>query len=359
MTTRFSSNSVVRAMGAAMLGSIVLSAAPLPALAEAGPPSINLPLEGWTTVAMEKGFLKEEFDKIGTTEIHLLNPGTTEMSGAEAAMLDRGGLAFAQRMMYPAAVHAANGLDAVIIWQSVASDPYRTPILALKDSPYNSVQDLAGQSLGSSRVGCGWTSPTEILADAGVPLSTRTRQGAVRHETIVNSATVNSALLSGRIAATATHIAIPAAAALYTTGQVKVIGRSPSNGVYVNDAGRVSYFAMRPFVEKYPAAAHAFLAARDRTRAWIRDNIDEASEIIGKALRLPVNIAKFGLTDPSSFEYMDGEPLAQTAVESIKAFQKYYIDQGDDILVDHHLSDNQIEALVDSRFFAGGEYSIY
>src|SRR5437868_4212890 len=76
----------------------VLSAAP--AHAEDVLKSINLPLAAWTTVALKKGILKEEFEKIGTTEIRLLNPGTAELSGAEAAMLDRGGLAIAQRMMY-------------------------------------------------------------------------------------------------------------------------------------------------------------------------------------------------------------------------------------------------------------------
>lgn len=32
---------------------------------------------------------------------------------------------------------------------------------------------------------------------------------------------------------------------------------------------------------------------------------------------------------------------------------------GDDILVDRALSEDQIDAFVDGRFFAGGEYSIY
>ena len=362
-------STVSTAFAAALIAALALPAATTRALttpaaatqsaAQAGPPAINLPLEGWTVVAQDKGILKEEFDKIGTTEIRLLDPGTTQMSGAEAALLDRGGLAFAQRMMYPAAVHRANGLDAVIIWQSVASDEYRLPVLALKDSSYSSVKDLAGLALGSSRVGCGWTSPVEILDTAGVPLSTRIRQGSVRHETIENSATVNAALLSGRIAATATHIAIPAAAALYTSGQVKVIGRSPTNGVYVNDAGRVSYFAMRDFADKYPAAVHAFLVARLRAIDWIKNNVDDASEIVAKELRLPLNIARFTITDRSAFAFMDGEPSADVAVESVKIFQKYYIDHGDDILIDHHLSDEQIEALIDRRFFAGGEYSIY
>lgn len=352
-------NVVSKGFSRAMLVALMLFSGAAAACADEVLPSINLPLEPWTTVALKKGFLQEEFDKIGTHEIHLLNPGTSELSGAEAAMLDRGGLAIAQRMMYPATVHRANGLDAVIVWASVPSDEYRTPVLALKDSPYQSVKDLAGQALGSSRVGCGWTSPKEILDEAGVPLSTRIRQGAVRHEQIDSVAAVNSALLSGRIAATATHTAIPAAAALVLTGQVKVIGRSPQGGVYVNAAGRVSYFAMRAFVDKYPQAVRTFLVARDRTRAWIDKNIDEATQIVAREMRVPEQIAKYEITDASSFEFMDGERSANAMVEAIKEFQKYYIDHGDDILPDHHLTDDQIATFVDRRFFAGGQYSIY
>lgn len=343
------------------VASAALAAATLPFAAHAGEPLpvVNLPQAAWTVVALEKGFLKDEFDKIGTKQIRLLNPGTNELSGAEAALLDRGGLAIAQRMMYPATVHRANGLDAVIVWQSVESDEYRTPILALKDSPIDKLEDLAGKSLGSSRVGCGWTSPKEALDAAGVPLSTRIRQGAVTHETITNTATVNAALLSGKIAATATHTAIPSAAALVATGQVKVIGRSPKGGVYVRAAGRVSYFAMRDFVDKYPEAIHAFLVAHERTKAWIKENPDAAAEIVSRELRMPVEIAKYGIVDPSSFEYMAGEPDASKAVASIKEFQKYYIEHGDEILAERQLSEAQIDTFVDRRFFANGSHSIY
>lgn len=351
--------SVVKTLGGAAFAALALSMAATASRAEEALPSINLPIEPWTTVAYEKGFLQEEYAKIGTHEIKLLNPGTTELSGAEAALLDRGGLAIAQRMIYPATVHRANGLDAVLVWVSAPSDAYRTPVLVRTDSPYQSVKDLAGQSLGSSRVSCGWTSPKEILDEAGVPLATRTTPGAVRHDDIESAATVNAALLSGRIAATATHTAIPSAAALVLTKQVRVIGRSPKNGVYVDAAGRVSYFVMRAFVDKYPLAVKAFLIARERTNAWIAQHPDEASEIVARDTRVPLDIARYEISDPSSFDFMPGEESADVAVSAIERFQKYYIDHGDDILVDHHLTDEQIQSFVDRRFFAGGAYSAY
>ncbi|WP_018428879.1 PhnD/SsuA/transferrin family substrate-binding protein [Hoeflea sp. 108] len=347
------------ALAFTVAGALTFQAGTQPAQAKETLDFINLPKAAWTVVGLKKGFIQEEFAKIGIKDINLINPGTAELSGAEAALLDRGGLAIAQRMMYPATVHKANGIDAVIVWQSTASDKFRTPVLAKADAAINTVADLKDKKFGGSRVGCGWTSPTEILQKAGVPLDTRIRKGAVRYETITNSAATSAALLSGAIDATATHIALPASAALWLSGEVKVIGRSPDDGVYVNSAGRVSYFAMKPFVEAYPEAIQAFLVAHERTKAWIQEHVDESADIIAEELRVPVNIAKFQITDPSSFEFMHGEESADNAREAIRKFQKFYIDAGDEILAERHLSDETINQFVDARFFKGGQYSVY
>jgi ABC-type nitrate/sulfonate/bicarbonate transport system substrate-binding protein len=320
--------------------------------------TINLPIEGWTVVAQDKGFLKAEYDPLGT-KVTLIDPGTTQLAGAEAAMLDRGGLAIAQRMMYPAAIHKANGIDAEIVWLSVKSSPDRTPILARADGPIESVADLAGKNFGATRVSCGWTSPTEIFAKAGLPLDTPDQAGAVRYTNISNPVANAAALMSGRIDATSTHVALPDAAALVATGQVKIIGRSPDDGIYVNAAGRVSYFAMRAFVDAHPRHIQAFLKAREKTDAWIADHVDEAAQIIARDTRVPEPIARFGIADASSFDYIAGESSATEAVESIKQFQRWYIDHGDDILKARHLSDEAVEAFVDKRFFKGGAYSVY
>ncbi len=323
-------------------------------------PYINLQLRPWTVVAQEKGFLKEEFDKIGTREVNLIASGTAELVGAESAALDRGSIAIAQRMIYPATVHKANGLDAVIVWESEPSDQYRTPILArVNNDELNSVADLEGKKFASSRISCYFTSPFEILTKAGLPLDSRLKEGKVRYQSIDNTAAVNAALLSGAIDATAAHLGTNNAAALWLSGQVKVIGRSPDDGVYVNGAGRVSYFAMRDFVDRYPQAVKAFLVAHERTKAWIAANVDEAAEIIAEGTRVPVEVAKFQITDPSSFEFMKGEPDADKARAGIKAFQDWYIANGDDILTDRRLSEAAIDDFVDERFFAGGQYSIY
>jgi ABC-type nitrate/sulfonate/bicarbonate transport system substrate-binding protein len=328
------------------------------ALAEEPLAAINLPIEGWTVVAREKGILAAEYGPLGTA-VTLVDPGTTQLVGAEAALLDRGGLAIAQRMMYPAAVHKANGIDASIVWMSVKSSPARTPILARVNGPVASVADLAGKNFGATRVSCGWTSPTEILTKAGLPLDTPEHTGAVRYTNISNPVANTAALMSGRIDATATHLALPDAAALFATGQVRVVGRSPEDGIYVNAAGRVSYFAMRQFVDAHPRHIKAFLRAREITDAWIADHVDEAAQIIARETRVPVTLAKFAITDASSFQYIAGEPSAPEAIGVIKAFQQWYIEHGDDILRARHLSDATIEAFVDRRFFKGGPYSVY
>ncbi|MGQ4273882.1 ABC transporter substrate-binding protein [Terrihabitans sp. B22-R8] len=331
-----------------------------PAAAAEPLPYINLQVRPWTVVAQRKGFLKEEFDKVGIPKVNLIASGTAELVGAESAALDKGSIAIAQRMIYPATVHKANGLDAVIVWESEPSNGFRTPILArANDTSINSVQDLEGKKFASSRISCYFTSPFEILNKAGLPLDSRLKPGRVRYQSIDNTAATNAALLSGAIDATAAHLAVNNAAALWLSGSVKVVGRSPDDGVYVNGAGRVSYFAMRDFVNEYPEAVKAFLIAHERTKDWIHQNIDEASEIIAEGTRVPVNIAKFQITDPSSYEFMAGERDADKARKGIKEFQAWYIENGDDILTDRRLSDEQIDQFVDGRFFAGGEYSIY
>jgi sulfonate transport system substrate-binding protein len=358
-----SMNSQAKLFRAAVLATSVLvttQAGFAASAAESNAPlaSVNFPIEGWTVVAQAKGFFKVEFDKLGT-EVKLVDPGTTQLIGAEAAMLDRGGLAIAMRMIYPATVQKANGIDASIVWMSTKSSAARTPVLALKSSSIQTVADLDGKNFGSSRISCGWTSPTEILEKAGLPLDTKTDKGRVRFTNISNPVAGNAALLSGRIDASSTHVALPDVAALLKTGEVKVIGNSPDDGVYVNSAGRVAYFAMREFVQQHPEHIRAFLKVRERAIAWINANVDEAAKIVAHDTRVPIDIARFGIVDDSEFQYMKGEPSAAVAVDTVEKFQKWYIDHGDDILKSRHLSDDQIQAFIDRRFFRDGEYSIY
>lgn len=332
------------------------AAAPRPAPLQA----IRLQLNPMTAVAQETGILKEEYDKVGIGQIVLVAPGSAQLSGAEAALLNNGGVAIAQRMIYPAVVHAARGLDAVIIWESQPSDGYRTPILARADNQaVNTLADLDGKKFGSSRVSCYWTSPFETLTKAGLPLDSRVKQGRVRYQSIDQGNAAVAALLSGAIDATAMHLGTSSGAALYTQGQIKVVGRTPTQGVYERGAGRVSYFAMRDFADRYPQAVQAFLIAQERTKQWVRSHPDEAAKIVAKATRVPEKVARFQITDASQFFFMEGERDANNTRATIKEFQDWYVANGDDILSDHRLPDERIHALVDERFFGDGPYSPY
>lgn len=323
-------------------------------------PEINLHLTPWTVVAREKGFFKEVFDKIGTKKINLIASGGAELIGAETAAVGGGALAIAQRMIYPATVHRANGLDGVLVWVSEPSNRYRAPILARADNDkINTVADLDGKKFGSSRISCYWSSPFEQLTEAGLPLDSRLEKGRVRYESIDNGSVVVAGILSGAVDATTAHLASGAFTGAWLAGKLKVVGHSPDDGIYVQNAGRVTYFARREFAEKHPDVVKAFLAARERTAEWATDHVDEAAQIVAKQTRVPVEVAKFQITHKGQWEFMAGEPNADRARQAIKSFRDWYVANGDDILNERKLSDAQVDTFVDGRFFVGGTHTIY
>ncbi|MDR2745290.1 MAG: ABC transporter substrate-binding protein [Desulfovibrio sp.] len=348
------------ALLAVLLGVLPAAGAGDAAFAAPPLPSINLQASPWTVIAKEKGFFKDEFDKIGVKEVKLIAAGAAELLGAESAAVAGGAIAVAQRMIYPATVHRSNGLDIVLIWVSEPSNRYRAPLLAKAgNNAVNSVADLDGKKLGSARASCYWASPFEILEKAGLPLDTRIRKGRVRYETIDNPTVMISSLLSGATDVTAAHLAATQFTGAWLSGNLKIIGESPDDGIYVNHSGRVTYLAKRDFVEAYPEVIRAFLLAHEKTRSWATDHPNEAAAIIAKELRQPPEAALFQITHLGQWDFMGGEPNADRAVDSLKAFVAWYKANGDDILNDRNLTDEQFEAFVARQFFAGGKYSIY
>jgi ABC-type nitrate/sulfonate/bicarbonate transport system substrate-binding protein len=335
-----------------LAGGAVFAATPLK--------TVNLQTSAWTVVAREKGFFKEEFDKIGVTEVHLIATGAAELTGAESAAVAGGALTVAQRMIYPATVHRANGLDVVLVWVSEPSNRYRAPILAKSgNDAIRSVADLDGKKFGSSRISCYWSSPFEILEKAGLPLDSRLKKGRIRYDNIDNGTVAISSLLAGSTDATSAHLAANHFTGAWLSGTLKVIGESPDDGIYVNHAGRITFLAKRDFVEAYPEVIKAFLLAHQRTRKWATDHPNEAAAIIAKELREPVEAALFQLTHLGQWDFTAGEPNADRAVNSLKTFVAWYKANGDDILNDRTLTDEQLETFVARQFFVGGAYSIY
>jgi sulfonate transport system substrate-binding protein len=257
--------------------------------------------------------------------------------------------------------HLANGLDAVLIWQSENAHPYRVTIPVLADSDIHSVGDLVGKKLGSSLIGCPYYASREAIKAQGHDLDTDFEKGDIRYVNI-SGAAGNSAFLAGRISALGVHPATSTAAPLYVQHQVRDIATALPDGAYVTGGGRTAYFAMRKWAVENPDLVKAFLLGYDRAMRWINSDNgahwEEAAAIAARENREPKDVAMYDLRVNGTIAWTWGQVDYQNAVDSIKMFQKYAISIKDPFFTKHHLSDKEIEARVDKRFFAGGDYFV-
>ncbi|MFT3828171.1 MAG: ABC transporter substrate-binding protein [Opitutaceae bacterium] len=319
---------------------------------------VNIPQSNWTVIAAAKGWWTEEYGKLGL-KYQIVDQGTSALSGAEASLLSRGDLHFAFRMAYPSLVHKTNGIEASIIWASKEQIKFRTPILALRDSKIESLADVDGKIFIGSRVGCGWSAPYEALKVNQTPLDTNDVKGRVRYVNSGNTTATVAALLSGRADFLATHIQGNPWANLTIQGTIKVIGYPAEDGAYLHGGGRTAIFTLTKFAQEHPEVVKVFLDVRLKVAKWAAENVDEAATIISREIRVPKYVARFQLTDPSSYDFTEGSSDYADVVQSFIAFQKWYKENGDDILSRQSLTDAEIAQFVDRRFFGGGEYSIY
>lgn len=336
---------------------VALFASGLALSAVKGGVTVKAPLSDWTTVASKKGWLQEEFAKAGA-KVKLVDVAALKIPGVESSLLEKGDLHFAARMAYPALQHKLNGLDAVVVWASQEPHPRRATTIVLKESQVNALGDLKGKNIGGNRFGCPYFASYEALRDQGIQQDTNLQKGEVGFVQI-NSNTATSALLSGKVDSLSVHPSAPLTTALYTKGLVKEIAASVPGGAYVKGGGRTAIFAMREFAGKNPELVQAYIRTYERTRKWIVNNPDAASAIIAKEMRIPRNVARYGIVDSSQLSYSEGEPEWKTAVNAYKLFQDWGIRNGDDFLKKKNLSQAQLETFVDKRFFRGGRYSIY
>jgi sulfonate transport system substrate-binding protein len=254
-----------------------------------------------------------------------------------------------------------NGLDAVVIWQGVDPHPRRATTIVPADSNINSAADLKGKTFGSSLVGCPYYASLESLRSQGVTVDTDFQRGDVRFINIMG-ASATSAFLAGRFDAYGTHPATSTTASLYIQKQVKEIAAAVPGGIYVTAGGRAEYFAMRKWAIENPDLVKAFLLVWDKTVRWLAANnganMSEAATIASRELRLTKAVALYDLKDESTIAWGFGVTSYQDAVDSIKKFQSYQIKVKDPFYTKQHLSEEEIEAFVDRRFFAGGEYFV-
>jgi sulfonate transport system substrate-binding protein len=314
-----------------------------------------------TSVGAEKGFFQEEYAKVNAKAKFINVTQISGVSGAEASLLDRGDLDITVRMAYPALQHRANGLDAVVIWEGINPNPRRATTVVLANGNIKTAADVKGKIYGSSLIGCPYYAGVEAFKAQGLTVDTDLQKGDVRFVNITGVAAV-SAFLAGRIDVYGSHPATASVASLYIQNQVREITAAVPDGAYVTGGGREMYFAMRHWADKNPDLVKAFLVGWDRTVRWLNAdngaNRDEASRIAARALREPVAVAKYDLFDESTIGWSWGVPDAQDVVDSIKRFQSWNIANKDPFYTRHHLSDKEIEAFVDKRFFVGGEYFV-
>ena len=324
------------------------------ALAAPKKDTVYVPLNVWTSVALNKGWLQEEYAKVGA-KVESVDTSAIKVPGVEASLLEKGELHFVNCMGYVSIQHKLNGLDSVAVWGSKLPNPRRSTTVVLKDSPANKLADLKGKNLGGWRISCPYFATYEALKEHGVQQDTEYQKGDVRYTNIAPAAQI-SALLGGKIDALSVHAATSTVTPLYTQGLVKELEPTSTKSTYVNGAGRSIIFTLREFAEKHPDRVRPFLVAYERSQKWIKANPDAAAAIAARDLRIPKHIAKYQIVDDSQMLFSDPERDRNRIIASYNLFQSWGIKNGDDFLKKKNLNQKQLEAFVDQKFFAGGEY---
>ena len=320
---------------------------------------VKIGLSQVTAIAAQKGWLKDELAKYNAT-FELVDTSSFGTSGTTAALYDRGDLHLGQSMMNGALQNRAQGLDNVFFWQSRNVKPARAVTLVLKDGNLYKPEDLRGKTLASSLTSCPYYAGIESLRNKGVTVDNEWFKGDLRYVNITNQTAGVSALLAGRFDVAAWHP--QSAAVLYVQGQVREITQAVPGGIYTDAGGRSAWSTTKQFARDNPDLVKAFLTVWDKTVRWLYAangaNLNEAATIAARAMRQSKSVALFNLKDDSQTAYEYGVTDWQDAVNAIKKFWKYEIAYKDPFFTKHQISDEEIELLVDKRFYAGGEYFV-
>jgi len=311
-----------------------------------------------TAIAARKGWLQEEFAKYNA-KVDLVSTSSYGSSGTVAALYDRGDLHIGgPGMLNVSLEQRVQGLDIVLFWEGTNVHPRKSVVAVLPDSSIHSVADLKGQTLGGTRLGCTYYAATEALRAQGVTVDNDWQKGDMRYVNITGSGAAMSAFLAGRFQGWNLH---PSSAdSLYVQNQIREVTPALPGGLYVTAGGRGNFNAPRKWVNENPDLARAFLVAWDRTVRWLYADhgahLAEAATITARELRVSKAIALFNIKDEGETAYNWGVTDYNDAVSSIKRNLKFQIDNGDPFFSKHPMTDKEIEAFVDKRFFAGGEY---
>jgi ABC-type nitrate/sulfonate/bicarbonate transport system substrate-binding protein len=321
---------------------------------------VFLPLDNTIAVAAHKGWADEAFAPFGY-KVKTVDLSTVKISGATAAMLDRGDLNFSSAMAYMATDYKINGFDTKVIWAAQPTIRKSVLVFGLKDSPYKSIADLKGQTIGSIRYCCGYAAALEIFNHAGYNIDTDLKKGAVRVWVAPSSTAIQQALLAGKIQGASDHLQVTANTEAYLQGLYRVIDTLPENSVYQRYGGRAYYFGTVKWIDAHPELAQAFARLVDKTRSWVMNpaNREEAAQILAKDLRIPIGVARFQNANQEWSSLALSERSWDKTVESLKQCEKEYRNLGEPLYLKKSLNDKDLEAFVDKRFFEGGQYSAF
>jgi len=324
---------------------------------------VHVQLGDVTAIAARKGWLQEEFAKYNA-KVDLVATSSYGTAGTVAALFDRGDLHISgPSMLNGSVVQRLQGLDVVLFWMGTNVHPRRAVTMVLADSDIHSVDDLKGKTLASSRLTCPFYAAAESLRKQGITVDDEWQKGDMRFVNISGAAAV-SALLAGRFQAFAAHPASSTGgvASLYIQNQIREVATSVPNGVYVTSGGRGHFYGPRKWVNENPDLAKAFVVAWDRTIRWLYSDhgahLDEAATIAAHELRVSRAVEQFALKDESEVAFNWGVTDYKDAVDSIKRYLNYQIASKDPFYTKHQMSEKEVEAFVDKRFFAGGEYFV-
>jgi sulfonate transport system substrate-binding protein len=324
---------------------------------------VHIQLGDVTAIAARKGWLQEEFAKYNA-KVDLVVTTSYGSSGTTAALFDRGDLHISgPSMLNGSVVQRLQGLDVVLFWMGTNVHPRRSVTVVLADSDIRSVDDLKGKTLASSRLTCPFYAAAESLRKQGITVDDEWQKGDMRFVNISGTAAV-SALLAGRFQAFAAHPASSTGglASLYLQNQVREVAVAVPNGVYVTSGGRGHFYGPRKWVNENPDLARAFVEVWYRTVRWLYADhgahLDEAATIAAREMRVPKSVELFALKDESEVAFNWGITDYNNAVDSIKKYVNYQIASRDPFYTKHQMTPKEIEAFVDKRFFAGGEYFV-
>jgi len=300
-----------------------------------------------TAVADAKGWLKEEFDRIGATAT--LVPCTVTVV---PQLMERGDVNIANSMHGFSFVQLLSGFDPVIIWQSADIDPRTVVITVRQDSPLHSLADLKGRSLGVSQWTCGYYGSFEALKAAGLPLETQLAPGEVSYINITDGG-VLPVLLSGKVDAVATHPSVLAAA--YNKGLVRDIGTAVPGGHFVH-GDRIVYYSPREWALNNLDIIRAFVKVQEQALDYIKLHPDESAELVADAMRLPAAVVKTQFHEPGNHRLVRPEKNYEAAVQAFTSFQAMAISNNDGLITEKRrpLTTAQIARLIDRSIFRGG-----